>query len=58
MTELHAKIIVILNALEQQIAKRDVVDETGIITNHLRAAWEARDAIKALFADKPITIDG
>ena len=35
----------ILNAMEQEIAKDVKTDMLGIVTNHMVAAWEARDAI-------------
>lgn len=49
MTLLQQHILEVLNCLEQEIAKPCVVDHTGIVTNHMRAAWGARDAINQLF---------
>lgn len=57
MTLLQQHILEVLSCLEQEIAKPCVVDCTGIVTNHMRAAWGARDTINELFMPRPVDAD-
>jgi hypothetical protein len=61
MTLLQQHVLEVLNCLEQEMSKPCVVDHTGIVTNHMRAAWGARDTINELFAraamPEPITVE-
>lgn len=60
MTELQFAVLKAIGDLEVEIAKKDAVDHTGIVTNHMRAAWTARDRINAIFAgaDSPHLVKG
>jgi hypothetical protein len=49
-SQLQLYIMVIHNKLEEALCKPAALDETGLIGNHLRAAWGARDLINDLFA--------
>jgi hypothetical protein len=66
VNKLQRQVLVVLNMLEQELAKACVPDVAGIVTNHMHAAWHARDAINDIFDEaefgpysvpEPITVE-
>lgn len=51
-SQLRFAVIDALNAMERELVKPCVADEIGV-TNHMRAAWGARDAINAILDPEP-----
>lgn len=54
---MYGKIRPILDTLDREMAKPCDVDSGGFVTNHMRAAWRARDLIlELLAADQPTVV--
>jgi predicted amidophosphoribosyltransferase len=43
-----------LNELERAMVTPDVIDETGIITTHMRSVWQYRDAVNSYFSNEKV----